>query len=203
MEGFGNNKYAKQLELLLEQNVRDEKTITKLKLKANTLRRKKSLELMRFINKTKLIEGDRALKHIQNLIATGADVNYTTLEGLTPFMISSLNGQIVVNEFLKENGADVLKKTKEGQNALMLTLAMNHIVRDGRFRDYLDIKYMPVLRQLRDFGLANSMHCDFLGNTLDDYYMGRLEPFSKHLYNQLKGYLDSDNYNNRNSAKEL
>jgi ankyrin repeat protein len=69
-----------------------------------------------------------------------------TVKGLTPFILSALNGQTQVAEFLKEKGADVFQKTKEGQNALMLTSFVSQMSRSGELRKYREVKYMSMIR---------------------------------------------------------
>lgn len=189
MKGFENNKYAIKLEELLNQGNANEKTISKLRIKANKLRRKKSLELIKFINKPEKIESSKDFLVIQNLILSGADIEYTTLEGYTPFMISAINGQIKVAMFLEEKGVDVFKMTKEGQNALMLTLLVSHLVREGEIKSHKNVKFMPMVRYLQSCGLNKNMHCDFLGLTLNDYYLGNFKPFKKHLLTQIHNIL--------------
>lgn len=194
MKGFENNKYSKKIEFYISQNVQNDKLFAHLRYKANNLRKKKSLKLMKLICTPELIIDDKIFKRLNKLIETGADVNYSTLKGLTPFILASINGQVLVAAFLKEKGADVLQKTKEGQNALMLTSFVSQMSRSGELRKYKDVKYMPMIRQLRTYGLDKNMHCDFLGNTLNDYYMGNFEPFTNHLLSQVNEFLDRNNY---------
>lgn len=195
MKGYENNKYSKKIESLVSQNVSDERLYSRLRYKANNLRKKKSLKLMELICTPELIIDDKIFKRLNKLIETGADVNYSTLKGLTPFMLASINGQIVVANFLKEKGADVFQKTKEGQNALMLTSFVSQMSRaGGELYTHRDVSYPRMIRQLRVYGLDANMHCDFLGITLNDYYMGNFEPFTNHLLEQAKEFLNRKNY---------
>ena len=196
MKGFENNKYSKKIEYLISQNVTNERLFAQLRFKANNLRKKKSLKLMELICTPKLIIDDKTFKRLNKLILTGADVNYSTLKGLTPFILASINGQILVAEFLKEKGADVFQKTKEGQNALMLTSFVSQMSRAGGelSTTHRDVRYPRMIRQLRIYGLDANMHCDFLGITLNDYYMGNFEPFTNHLLTQTKEFLNRKNY---------
>jgi len=198
MKGFENNKYAKKIDFLVSQNVDNDRLFAHLRYKANMLRKKKSLELMKLICTPILIENERTLKRINKLINTGADVNYTTLEGISPFILASLNGQIYVAEFLKEKGANIMHKTKEGQNALMLTVYISQMARSGEFKSHRNVKYMPMIRKLREYGLADNMHCDFLGLTLNNYYMGEIAPYQNHLMDEVEYFIDSNRYSLEN-----
>lgn len=188
MKSFENNKYAKKLEEYLnntDKSYHDKKYYQELIVKANKLRNAKSLELLNYLNTTRKLPYEKAINKIDNLIKSGADINFT-YNGyeITPYMVASLNGHYELLDFLKDRGADVLKQTSLGQNALMLVLIKRTMVYD------IDEKriYLNTVKKLKEHKLGNCEYTDTLGTTLNDYYLaefGAFETFYKNLIKSL------------------
>lgn len=194
MNEFKNNKYAIKLEEESKKENPNLKLCKKLREKASQLRKRKSLELMKFINSSKALNSKKDFEFLNKLISTGADINYFIPEGITPYMLAAINGQTMVLDFLKENGADINRVNLHGQDAYMLTLLASKMARFKNLPSHRDVDYMSSIRLLRQHGLDLSMHCDYMGNTLDDYITGELEPFTEQLMLNIKKYLRKENY---------
>ncbi|MBE5745729.1 MAG: ankyrin repeat domain-containing protein [Clostridiales bacterium] len=184
MTSFKNNKYAKKLELYLN-NIGEKYNETEYKnliYKANKLRTIKSIKLIKLLNTGKKLETVSTCKKIQKLLNEGADINFTTNGyGLTPFMFASINGHFELLDFLKENGADIKKTNEIGQTALMMVLVKRTTVRTYEER----VKYLNTVKKLKSFKLDNYLSTDKLGTNINDYYLGNFSALETFYQNVL------------------
>ncbi len=180
------NKYEKKLKDYLEDSEGafvDLQYCAKLREKSKEFKRQKSLKLYKVINTTKNVD----IKKVEDLIASGADVNCRFRDDITLYMLAAINRQVEVLEVLKRSDADVLAKNMYGQDALMLANLMKNTV-DFETKK----KYLPVLRTLQSHGLGVTKEFDNAGISRDDYYLGNTDPYTKAYLNNIKYYLLAD-----------
>lgn len=190
MNGFENNKYAKQLSDYLNnlsEDKRNKEYYQKLIYKANKLRTTKSIELINIFKSIEPLNFEKTCKKIDNLIASGADINFAT-NGyqITPFMMASLNAHYEFLDYLKEKGADTLKQNVIGQNALMITLIKRTMV----YNKEIKIRYLHTVRKLKELKLNACMYTDNLGTTLNDYYLEQFGILDNFYKNNIGRYCD-------------
>lgn len=195
MKSFENNIYAQKLEEYLnntDKNHHDKKYYQQLVVKANRLRNKKSLELIKFLNTTKKLPLEKACSKIDKLLRDGADINFT-FNGyeITPYMIASLNGHYELLDYLKERGADVLKQNTLGQNALMLVLIKRMTVSDIETKRI----YLNTVKKLKEHKLDACLYTDTLGTTINDYYLSQFGKFTDFYKNLLDKFTSISNCN--------
>lgn len=183
------NKYIQKLQKYINDAKEKNGVIkmshcAKLRKKAEELETEKNLELFHLINTSKNVN----LKKVEYLLETGANVNAKFKDGLTPYMLASLNAQLEVLDLLKQEGANIEARTNFGQNALMFACLI---------RDNYDVavkrKYLKVVKKLMEHGVGNNMHVDNVGLTRDDYLLGNTDPFTKTYLDLIESYINAGN----------
>lgn len=190
MKNFENNKYLVELDKYIqntEENKINLKKCAELRKKANNLRKSVSLKLLQYISTFDNID----LKIVEKYIKNGADVNYKFVDDMTLYMFAGMYKHIELLDFLKENGAEVLAVNKYSQNALMLAVFINTNRYDSDFYFIPHGHYLDVIRKMRSHGLDACDNYDFLGTSLNDYYLGNTEPYTKTIKNEIIQYFNN------------
>lgn len=105
---------------------------------AEESRKKYQMQIMLNENLLTAIQ-KRAIDIVESLIAQGADVNYSTMQGNTPLTFAISAGNMDILKLLLQNGADPNKKnhTLGGGEVSAVTFA-RYVVRDERLADFLE-----------------------------------------------------------------
>ena len=67
------------------------------------------------------------VQQLQKLIEAGADINTTTRNGLTPFMIAASNGNLDIVKYLIQQDVDTKAKSPNGSNAFLIAAKNGHL----------------------------------------------------------------------------
>lgn len=113
---------------------------TKAELEAETEESRKKYQMQIMLNENLLTAiQKRAIDIVESLIAQGADVNYSTMQGNTPLTFAISAGNMDILKLLLQNGADPNKKnhTLGGGEVSAVTFA-RYVVRDERLADFLE-----------------------------------------------------------------
>lgn len=105
---------------------------------AEESRKKYQMQIMLNENLLTAIQ-KRAIDIVESLIAQGADVNYSTMQGNTPLTFAISVGNMDILKLLLQNGADPNKKnhTLGGGEVSAVTFA-RYVVRDEKLADFLE-----------------------------------------------------------------
>lgn len=125
-------------EIIILLKSKGAKTKAELEAEAEESRKKYQMQIMLNENLLTAIQ-KRAIDIVESLIAQGADVNYSTMQGNTPLTFAISAGNMDILKLLLQNGADPNKKnhTLGGGEVSAVTFA-RYVVRDERLADFLE-----------------------------------------------------------------
>ena len=130
--------FATNEEIITLLKSKGAKTKAELEAEAEESRKKYQMQIMLNENLLTAIQ-KRAIDIVESLIAQGADVNYSTMQGNTPLTFAISAGNMDILKLLLQNGADPNKKnhTLGGGEVSAVTFA-RYVVRDERLADFLE-----------------------------------------------------------------
>lgn len=130
--------FATNEEIIILLKSKGAKTKAELEAEAEESRKKYQMQIMLNENLLTAIQ-KRAIDIVESLIAQGADVNYSTMQGNTPLTFAISAGNMDILKLLLQNGADPNKKnhTLGGGEVSAVTFA-RYVVRDERLADFLE-----------------------------------------------------------------
>lgn len=130
--------FATNEEIITLLKSKGAKTKAELEAEAEESRKKYQMQIMLNENLITAIQKN-AIDIVESLIAQGADVNYSTMEGNSPLTFAISKGNMDILKLLLKNGADPNKKnhTLGGGEVSAVTYA-RYKVRDERLADFLE-----------------------------------------------------------------